>query len=243
MSIVALWLLTVGVADLVRWSADRASLLRTVIGLGAGAVIAVAMALLLGFPAGATVLWAAIVIVGVAGWFWSSDRALARSKGSGWPLALMLAYLVGLLALTGTAPEDPGVVHDWYGDLQIPALEGLSFERFLLALGALIFLQSTANRITRLILIGAGTPAAQGESTLRGGRIIGPMERTLIFALGATGQLTAAAAVIAAKGVLRFPEIRSATEDEHTDGSSVTEYFLIGTLASWLQAFAVTLLL
>ncbi len=243
MSIVAIWLLAVGVADLVRWSADRTSRRRSVIGLVAGALVALALALVLGFPAWATVVWTVVVTVGIAGWFWSSDRALARGEGSGWPLGLMLGYLVALLALTGIAPEQTGVAQDWYADLKIPSLAGLAFDRFLLALGALIVLQSTANRVTRLILIGAGTPAAQGESTLRGGRIIGPMERTLIFALGASGQLAAAAAVIAAKGVLRFPEIRSASEDENTDVSSVTEYFLIGTLASWLQAFALSLLL
>lgn len=248
MSLVALWLLTVGLADVVRWSAERPARWRSVVGLLAGAVAALLLSLLLGFSAGATALTTVIMTAGVAGWFWTSDRALARAKGSGWPLALMLTFLAGLLAATGIAPEQTGILHDWYGGLQIPPLQGLPFENFLLILGALIFLQSTANRITRLMLLGAGTPAAQGESTLRGGRIIGPMERTLIFALGATGQLTAATVVIAAKGVLRFPEIRSVTErhgtaDERSDASSVTEYFLIGTLASWLQAFALTLLL
>lgn len=114
---------------------------------------------------------------------------------------------------------------------------------WLISVGVADLVRWTANRITRLMLLGAGTPASQGESTLRGGRIIGPMERTLIFALGATGQLTAATVVIAAKGVLRFPELRSVAENERAAASSVTEYFLIGTLASWLQAFALTLLL
>lgn len=238
-----MWLLTVGLADLVRWTVERATWRRTVLGLLTALLASLVLALLLGFPAGATVVWTSVVTLGVAGWFWTSDRALARTKGSGWPLALMLVYLLGLLAATGVAPASAGVLHDWYADLAIPSLHGVSLGKFLLIVGALVFLQSSANRVTRLMLVGAGTPASQGESTLKGGRIIGPMERTLIFALGATGQLTAAAAVIAAKGVLRFPEIRSAGDDEHTDVSTVTEYFLIGTLASWLQAFALTLLL
>lgn len=243
MSVVALWLLAVGVADLVRWSAEGVTRRRSVIALIAGGGMALVLALLLGFPAWAVVLWTAVVTVGLAGWLFLSDRVLGRGSGSGWPLALMLGFLVGLLALTGVAPEQTGVLHDWYAGLNIPALHGLPFDRFLLSLGALVFLQSTGNRVTRLMLLGAGTPATQGESTLRGGRFIGPMERTLIFALGATGQLTAATVVIAAKGVLRFPELRSATDSDRSDSSSVTEYFLIGTLASWLQAFALTLLL
>ena len=248
MSVVALWLLAVGLADLARWSVERPSWRRSVIGLLTAAVVALTLALLLGFSAGATMLSASIVTAGVAGWFWTSDRALDRAKRSGWPLTLMLAYVAGLLAATGIAPEPAGLLSQWYAGLQIPPLDVLPLEKFLLGLGALIFLQGTANRITRLMLLGAGTPASLGESTLKGGRIIGPMERTLIFALGATGQLTAATVVLAAKGVLRFPEIRSVTdlerdEKKQADISSVTEYFLIGTLASWLLAFALTVLL
>ncbi|MGB9377329.1 MAG: hypothetical protein WCB04_07430 [Mycobacteriales bacterium] len=243
MTVVALWLLAVGVADLVRWSTERAGRMRTVAGLATAAALTLVLSILLGFTFWATLAWTVVVAAGVALWLFTSDRALSRTRRTGWSLAVMTGYLLGLLATSGLAPEASGPLHEWYVGLQIPALRALPLEKFLLSLAALIFLQSTANRVTRLILVAAGTPAEQGESTLRGGRIIGPMERTLIFALAATGQLTAAAAVIAAKGVLRFPEIRSATENEHSGIASVTEYFLIGTLASWLQAFALTLLL
>ncbi|MGA8038875.1 MAG: hypothetical protein WCA93_02090 [Acidimicrobiia bacterium] len=65
----------------------------------------------------------------------------------------------------------------------------------------------------------------------RAGRWIGALERLLIYVLVLMGSAAAAGLVVAAKSILRFPEISSkpATID--------TEYVLIGSLASWLLAF------
>jgi len=63
---------------------------------------------------------------------------------------------------------------------------------------------------------------------LKGGRFIGPLERVFLLALVLTGQFTAVAAVIAAKGIVRFPEI---SKDD--TGGSKAEYFLVGSFASW----------
>jgi len=63
------------------------------------------------------------------------------------------------------------------------------------------------------------------------------MERTFIFALGLAGQLTAAAIIVAAKGLLRFPEIQ-AQRDASDSVDELTEYFLVGSMASWLLALA-----
>jgi len=55
--------------------------------------------------------------------------------------------------------------------------------------------------------------------------------------------------VVAAKGLLRFPELQRAQRDEARPGvppdgpSDVTEYFLIGSFASWLLALAGTALI
>ncbi|MET4428092.1 hypothetical protein [Mycolicibacterium sp. 624] len=59
--------------------------------------------------------------------------------------------------------------------------------------------------------------------------------------LGGRGQLTMASAVVAAKSIIRFPEI-SAKRDrdgnaERVGIDDVTEYFLVGSLASWILAF------
>lgn len=71
-------------------------------------------------------------------------------------------------------------------------------------------------------------PAAAGA-----GRWIGGMERLLIFLLVLMGEPGAAGLVAAAKSLLRFPEITG----NHSKLSP--EYVLVGSLASWLIAFAV----
>ncbi|VEI14743.1 Uncharacterised protein [Actinomyces viscosus] len=65
---------------------------------------------------------------------------------------------------------------------------------------------------------------------MRGGRWIGPLERILILLLASVEAPAAVAAIVAAKGVIRFPEI---SKDE---GGQKAEEFLIGSFASWILA-------
>ena len=92
---------------------------------------------------------------------------------------------------------------------------------------------STGNVLVRLVLDAVGVPAASNEKQLRGGRLLGPMERLFLLLLTSVGQLGAGAVVVAAKGLLRWPELKRTSESGPTD---VSEYFLIGSLASWLVA-------
>jgi hypothetical protein len=63
------------------------------------------------------------------------------------------------------------------------------------------------------------------------------MECLLILSLGVGGQVAAASAVVAAKGIIRFPEL-SAQKNRNGDVGidEVTEYFLVGSFTSWLLA-------
>src|SRR6185312_10014771 len=107
----------------------------------------------------------------------------------------------------------------------------------------------------RLVLasIGAIRPRGmpQPSDRLRGGRLLGPLERVFILGLGLAGQVTAAGIVIAAKGLIRWPELRITARgphrrpaehadhrehDEHVSIDAVTEYFLVGSFVSWLLA-------
>lgn len=113
----------------------------------------------------------------------------------------------------------------------------------LLLVGVLLVQLSTGNVLVRLVLGASGTTHPMRSTTgpspaLKGGRLLGPMERVFIVGLGLAGEVTAASIVIAAKGLLRFPELQAA----HTDGGGgptgpgiheVTEYFLVGSFVSW----------
>lgn len=68
------------------------------------------------------------------------------------------------------------------------------------------------------------------EGSMRGGRWIGPLERFLILLLASVEAPAAIAAIVAAKGVIRFPEI---SQDK---AGQKAEEFLIGSFASWILA-------
>ena len=76
---------------------------------------------------------------------------------------------------------------------------------------------------------GSGKQSESGDS-MRGGRWIGPLERILILLLASVEAPAAIAAIVAAKGVIRFPEI---SQDK---AGQKAEEFLIGSFASWILA-------
>ena len=67
---------------------------------------------------------------------------------------------------------------------------------------------------------------------MRGGHWIGPLERILILLLASVEAPAAVAAIVAAKGVIRFPEVSK------DDTGEKAEEFLIGSLVSWGLAAA-----
>lgn len=129
------------------------------------------------------------------------------------------------------------------------------------AVAALLFLGPTSNALVRAVVAAARRtdepeePApAQGEewrvlrrdkefavvrraqpaapvSGFRGGRIVGPLERVLVFASLLAGMPVVIAGLVAAKGVVRFPEISA-----DRSGGTKAEEFLVGTLCSFLLA-------
>jgi hypothetical protein len=67
------------------------------------------------------------------------------------------------------------------------------------------------------------------------------MERVFILGLVLAGNLTAASIVVAAKGLLRFPELQSRLDQARIH--RLTEYFLVGSFVSWLVPLASLVLL
>jgi len=81
------------------------------------------------------------------------------------------------------------------------------------------------------------TPAPS-EKQKGAGKMIGYLERTIVFFLLTNGQFAAIAFVIAAKSAIRFKEI-----EQSTDATSLAEYYIIGTLISMISVFIVAFLL
>jgi hypothetical protein len=208
-----------------------------------GAAVAVWVGLLAGLTDTVDII-ALLVIAGLVV-LWGQSVTRAFGRGRAWVPLLVLgcSLLLGVLtsAWAGTAG---GLLGDWLDSVQVPALEGLSADRALLLLGAFLVQLSTGNVVVRLVLAATGTtnptygsqPDPDPELRLKGGRLLGPMERVFILGLGLAGHLTAASIVIAAKGLLRFPELQSRREQVWIH--RLTEYFLVGSFVSWLIALA-----
>lgn len=228
MILLALFLTMLGGADLVRYGAAEAGPRRR-----ASAVLVALLTGLLGFwGLGRPVDDLVVLFLGmllVAAWEFGDVLPVRRGE------RLALSGLgVGVLALLGFGQHldrADGWLQSWYSSLDIDALAGVPFDRFALAFGCFLVLQNTANLIVRLVLSGAGPGVSASAKTLKGGRILGPLERSFIFAMALSGQFTAVGAVIAAKGILRFPEISRADDD-----GDMAEYVLVGSFVSWVLA-------
>lgn len=75
------------------------------------------------------------------------------------------------------------------------------------------------------------------RSGFKGGRLIGPLERILVLILTLAAAYPILAAMLAAKGIVRFPEI---SRDGETGARA--EYFLVGSLVSWVIALSAAFL-
>jgi hypothetical protein len=166
-------------------------------------------------------------------WVVASSLALhpASRHHAAWRATAFTAFVVPLAALTflwAAGPDVPPVPEEWRSTI----LGRLGPTRTLVFAGVLLFELSTSNILVRLVLDATDISAASNETDLRGGRLLGPMERVFILVLAVAGELTAAAVVVAAKGLLRFPELQRSRRAQGP--TAVSEYFLIGSFASWL---------
>lgn len=206
----------------------------------AAAIATVLLGLVAGLTEGRDLV--AVLVVAAAVVAWGQSVTLGFGRGSAAvPLAVAATALTLVIALSGQAGPVDGVIARWLDGLAVPALSGLEPERFLLLVGVFLVQLSTGNVVVRLVLRVTGTmhPLRDGapagpEARLKGGRLLGPMERVLVLGLGLAGHVTAASIVVAAKGLLRFPELSSDRGQERIH--RLTEYFLVGSFVSWLLA-------
>jgi hypothetical protein len=236
---VGIWLGAVGVADMVAdLSGHPSSLPRIVAGLVAGTAVAALGGLAVGLPLDGIGILAVVTAATLGPWLWirrapawSAPRALAG-------LGLLVLLTGGALATSGLWPAtDGGLAGRAVGSLAFPAIAGAGVERVVLFAGTVLWLTASANGVVRLVLASMTRDVPPGQEPLKGGRIIGPMERWLILGLVLGGAPTAAGLVVAAKGLVRYAEIRGAGIEWKT------EYLLVGSLTSWLLALLPVVLL
>lgn len=213
-----------------------------------GAVGAIVVGLCAGLTEPRDIVALVLIAVAVVAWGQTVTSGFAGRLPASVPLAV-LAVSVGLtLAFAGQAGVADGLLGDWLRSTPVPVLAGLDADRALLLAGAFAVQLSTGNVVVRLVLAATDTvnPARHGqvddpEMQLKGGRLLGPMERVFILGLALAGQFTAASIVVAAKGLLRFPELSSKRDQERIH--LLTEYFLVGSFVSWLVALSSLVLL
>ncbi|HET9021368.1 MAG TPA: hypothetical protein VFN34_05745 [Ornithinibacter sp.] len=247
MTWLAVWLVGVGLADLVR-AGGRPRAVRGSIVVGVLTVALLVAAAGLTAPVDLVVLAASVVCLGL--WVRLSTQSMTTGTGH-WPaLAALAGGAVLLVGLSGWASPADGPFADWLAWADLPLVGSAPPADVLLVIGVLLVNLATANVIVRLVLVSVGAmrpvphldlgTEPQPSDQLRGGRLLGPMERVLILGLGLAGQLTAAGLVIAAKGLIRFPELQSKRDENTTVEAvgidAVTEYFLLGSFLSWLLA-------
>ena len=213
-----------------------------------GALVALVVGLLAGLTSGRDLVALFVIVAVVLAWGLAVTWGFGHpAQTAAWlPLALFSVALTTAVACSGLAPSAAGPLDRWLGSLSLPVADGLGPDRFLMLLGAFGLQLSTGNVLVRLVLKSTGTinPRKDGgmpPTKLKGGRLLGPLERVFILALAMGGQVTAASIVVAAKGLLRFPELSSRHEQQTVH--EMTEYFLLGSFVSWLVALGSFVLL
>ncbi|HET7280429.1 MAG TPA: hypothetical protein VFJ22_20335 [Dermatophilaceae bacterium] len=243
MSVLAVFLLALGVADLARAERRLPTRRHAVIAAGVGVAVLVVVGALAGLGGRGDVVLLVLAGLVLVAWVLVSDLAMHTGR---WGLAALGGLAVGvgaMLAFSGYATPAGGSLESWQHWTGFPVLAGKPTDRILLVAGLFMIQFATGNIVVRLVLasVGAIKPLGQPQASdrLKGGRLLGPMERVFIVGLGLAGEFTAAGIVIAAKGLIRWPELQARSQESGGVGiDEITEYFLVGSFVSWLVALA-----
>lgn len=252
MGSIGIWLLTLGVADVVcAIIPTRLEKYRRLAGTGCAGFIA----LLVGFSS-SSLSWrhTAVIICAVAfAYIWVSLQSVKDlTKGrsvTGVILILGTGFVLWILA--AVLPEfSNGILEAWLENSPFELLAASSPGKVILLAGCIAVQLETGNVLVRMVLSGTNVALPGDRSLLQAGRIIGPIERILIFGFAFSGELAAAALIASAKSILRFPEISARRgssaslpiQKSHQPDDSrpaifeASEYFLLGSLTSWAVA-------
>ena len=139
------------------------------------------------------------------------------------PVAFLVDQGAHLASLGALAVLEPGLWAQglWAGIPALPALMALT--------AGLVATTQGGGYLVAILMRPWAADAPEGLPN--GGRLIGLLERALIYLLILTGQAAGIGFLIAAKSILRFSETK--------DDRRISEYVIIGTLASFLWAISV----
>jgi len=256
---IALILTAFAIADLVAGglAGQPMSPNRSKWGLLAGILIILLGGFCYDFHWSLSVITAGFAAVAIGMWlFIKTDNPNKKDKPSNndvrmskYALVWVSVVLVATLLLTPIWPSLLKTdIANWLGKLPLSLPKEWEPVHVFVYIGVMLFLSAPANAIVRISLTVAGTNWRKSQQKLRGGRLIGVLERWLIFGLATAGEPTAAALIVSAKSLLRFPELsRAGANSEASPGQPlevdfVTEYFLLGSLLSWTLALFPALL-
>lgn len=216
-------------------------------------LLAGALALAAGcaWTAAGTRAWASPVLVAVlvllAGLELVAYGGLHVALGSGWPVVLgALAFLIepgnritrDVLVLAGRPSTQDGPPAPAQAPADDPHDDAAFETTGEAAVVAAVEVPPDAPTAGADASTGTTEESGAPDSGLRGGRWIGPVERLLLAGLGLAGAYQVVAALMAAKGIVRFPEISA-----DAGKGSRAEEFLVGSLTSWGLAFVSALLI
>ncbi|MFB7251785.1 hypothetical protein [Microbacterium sp. NPDC056234] len=261
-------LLAVGAVDLVRQFVPRrwiGYLVTLIVLLVLGSVADALLSMILAIAAGAAWVWlmprerdsrfgfwpaVALALVVALSVVWAGARPDAGIIGLSWnmdspfgPIPFDLAVLV--LGVVAFLLESANLVvraalsgeHTWRpDDAGIAPEPAVQVDAVPIVSGDEAATEQTS--VGDAIPIAPAAPGAHAQrGGFKGGRLIGPLERVIVFMLTLTAAYPILAAMLAAKGIVRFPEI---SKDGETGARA--EYFLVGSLVSWVIALGAALL-
>lgn len=205
-----------------------------------GALAGLCAAVLLTLVAFSPWWLAVLTLVPTVVWFLSvpvsSETPLSGSRRSA--VRTRLPWVAAFLFLTAMVTLVGDTVLAETGGPRVESIGRFNVEFLMLAGGVGLFLVVSANGLVRIALDTEQHPAEDGQAQLvvsppqlKGGRWIGPLERIALTGLLLAGAFPVAAGLIAAKGIVRFPEMHQDREQ-----GNKAEYFLVGSFVSWTVA-------
>lgn len=183
--------------------------------------------------------WAVPAVVGLTHFIIDRVKVQVSRNGLGVFVADQAAHLLVIVGVAWLSPQTYPVENIWVD------LVGVAFAKALVLVGGIIltvkvggvvvgmlvrpYLDDLTKRPNELLLT-VGNESQRGLA--KGGRIIGELERGLIFFLVMIGKPEAVAFLVAAKSIFRFGELKDRAN------RAEAEYITIGTMMSFAWGLA-----